>query len=359
MKNIVYAIIVCAMALQSCSHTIMYMESEFQAADSRYPAQTLLFAYNSNNKRISPSLALIGNRIFNQVTADSEYKTALSTAVDYEKNKDISFAEYEKFAPAVSKSKDFLKTIKSSKEHQSVIDQLSSSRDALSGITPKNFWESWKRVYQLSHRGIIQHYMALDADYQGLSVQNKALVYGYLLKMDISNCGNLAYEKLNAETEMQSSILKELGDEIASRESILKKIQQQKKAEEERLRKKREAEERARQEQIDREEAQRRWANDSWLGGAYGWALETQYGEVFVYINTNNQTIIQRFMPYNNNPRKESQVQYSGRYVIQSGTYRGVNCKFLSYNRGTTLIVYPDNAKLSDVNGRYFHRTIW
>lgn len=132
------------------------------------------------------------------------------------------------------------------------------------------------------------------------------------------------------------------------------------KANEERLRKERAAE-RARQKQIQREQAQQRWADDSWLGGGFGWSLDTPYGVISIYIDTDKQTIEQYFRPYNNNPLKRSQLQYSGRYKIHNGTFDGVNCKMISFGDNVQIIAYPDYGKLRDGgrDGDYFRRTVF
>lgn len=353
MKNIIYAIIVSALMLQSCSHTIIYKEAEYKAPDSQYPVQALEFAYLPNNITMPSSLTNIGNRVFQQAKADNNYKTALSSAVDYEKDMNSSFKENGQLESKIADGKQVLQSTKSSNDHKSVANRLSNSYDALSKFSPNNSKDSWKRVYQLSHRGIIQHYMNLDADYRRLNGKDKALVYGYILNKDVEECNSLAEAKVREDENERSSVMSSLRREISSRESILAKIEQQKKAEEEKLRKQREAEEREKQAKIQREQAQRRWNDDSWMDGK--WNLRTPYGISTIYIDTASQRIKHYMKLYSDNPLRPADCIYNGRYIINTGTADGKNCRVLDFG-DTMIIAYPDNGKLRDLDGGYFIR---
>lgn len=353
MKNITYIFLVGALTLQSCSHTVVYCETEYNNDDSAYPAKALRFAYPANERRVSPSIATIGDRVYQKVVADKNYKTALASAVKFETTASNDAVHHGAFEKAVSESESAYKRIKSTDSHNAVLEKMTSQLNTLSPYSTDGFKDYWKKIFQLSHRGIIQHYMSTDADYKGLSSTNKALVYGYILKKDISGCRKLAEEKAHYESAALSSVKGKLQSEIATRKAEIQKIEQRRRAEEERLRKKRQAEERARQERIEREQAQRRWNDDSWMDGKWaltgvvpGWATT-------VYIDTESRTVKQytRRLGDLSYPRPD----YSGRYSIQNGTYNGINCKIIDYDV-TRLIVFPGEGRIMDVSGYYFSR---
>lgn len=353
MKNITYIFLVVSLTLQSCSHTVFYREAEYNNDDSAYPAKALRFAYPANGRSVSLSIATIGNKIYQKVVADKNYKTPLTSAIKFETAASNDVAHHDAFEKAVSESESAYKRIKSTDSHNAVVESMTSQLNTLSPYNTDGFKDYWKRIFQLSHRGIIQHYMSTDTDYKGLSSTNKALVYGYILKKDISNCGNLAREKVHYESAALSSIKGKLKSEIAMRKAEIEKIEQRRRAEEERRRQKRQAEERARQERIEREQAQRRWNDDSWMDGKWaltgvmpGWAT-------IVYIDTERRTVKQytRRLGDLSYPRPD----YSGRYSIQNGTYNGINCKIIDYDV-TRLIVFPGEGKIMDVSGYYLSR---
>lgn len=351
MKNITYTCLVVALTLQSCSHTVVYREAEYNNDDSTYPTEALRFAYPANGRSVSSSLATIGNRIHQKVVADKNYKTPLASAVKFEKEASKDNVKHDAFEKAISESESAYKRIKSTDSHNAVVESLTSQLNTLSPYNTDGFKDYWKKIFQLSHRGIIQHYMSTDADYKGLSSKNKELVYGYILKCDVYKCRSLAEEKVRYESAALSSVKGKLQSEIATRKAELQKIEQRRRAEEERRLKKRKAEERARQERIEREQAQQRWNDDSWMDGR--WVLTGTAGWVTtVYIDTQSRTIKQYTRQLGD--RSFPKPDYSGRYTIQNGTCNGVNCKVIDYEN--RIVAFPSEGRLMDVGGSYYSR---
>lgn len=362
MKNILYAFLTLSLMLQSCSHLVLYQEAEYTGYDSPYPPNAMQFAYHADGSALSSSLVRIGNNILQKVKSDQNYKSYQQSAVNFEKGKNKNAVLLEKFETAVSEVGRAFSAQNSSDDHTDAISKMRGNLNKLPEYNDAEFQNCWQHIYQLSHRGILQHYMNSNAEYKSLSNTNKALVYGYILKKDLDECELLASAKVNSDKENLSGLKSNIRREISRRESILQEIEKRRKAEEEKQRQKRLAEERARQERIAREQAQQRW-NDptcSWLEDktyGSGWKLETAYGVTSLYFDTDKQTVKQYFMPYKNNPLKKSNLVYQGRYSISDGVYNGVNCKFIDFE-GTRIIAYPDRGKLRDLSGEYFHRSL-
>lgn len=363
MKNILYAFLALSLMLQSCSHIVMYQETEYTGEDSPYSSNAMRFAYHADGNSLSSSLVSIGNDILQKAKGDAHYKSYQQSALNFEKVKNKNATQLEKFETAVSEAEMALSAQKSNEDHTAAISKLNRNFNEIPEYNDAEFKNCWMHIYQISHRGILQHYMNSNAEYTRLSDTNKALVYGYILKKDTEECDLLASAKVDSDKENLSDIKRGIRREISRRETILQEIEKRRKAEEERQRQKRLAEERARQERIQREQAQQRW-NDptcSWLedreyGGS--WKLETPYGEASLYFDTENQIVKMYFKPYNNNPLKRSNLEYQGRYSISDDIVNGVNCKIIHFGN-TVIVAYPDSGKLRDWNGDYFHRSIF
>ncbi|MBQ0049367.1 MAG: hypothetical protein KBT12_03885 [Bacteroidales bacterium] len=331
----------------------MYQEAEYTGDDSPYRSSAMRFAYHVDGKSLSPYLVSIGNNILQKAKGDAHYRSYLQSALNFEKIKNKNATQFEKFETTVSEARRALSAQTSNEDHTAAISKLKRSLNTLPVYNDAEFKDCWMRIYQLSHRGILQHYMYSNAEYTSLSKTDKALVYGYILKKDMDECDLLASAKANSDKENLSGITREVRHEIARHESILQKIEKQRKEEEERQRQKRLAEERARQERIQREQAQKRWNDDSWLDGK--WNLVTQLGVTTIYIDTDRQTVKQYTKLFSSNPFQPAHLDYSGRYSISNGTANGVNCKIISFDI-TQIIAYPDNGKLMDQGGYYFQR---
>lgn len=375
MKKITYLLTIAALALQSCSHVAVYREAEYQNGDATYPNETLQFAYPANGDSVSSSIAKIADRIHQKVTADSKYNTYLASAVEFvnvrEKRSvdslrhtdlEKAMAESERACKESATDSTTAEPVEASADEtltkKEMVEELTKRVNALSAFSPNDFKYYWQRIYQLSHRGIIQHYMSADADYRGLSATNKALVYGDILKKDIPGCEKLAESDVNRESEAFNSVRRKLLGKIASTKSELKEIERRKKAEEERLRRQREAEERARRRaaeaEWEREKqrlAQQRWADDSWLDGRWNLTGDVSGWAATVCIDTRSKTVRQytRRLGDFSYPKPD----YSGRYTISTGTNNGVRCKVIDYGY-TRLIAYPDTGTLYDLDGYRF-----
>lgn len=352
MKNITYLFLFVVLMLYSCSHTAIYRETVYDNEDPTYPAQALQFAYDGRG-RVSSSIANAGNRIHQKVVADSSYNTYLASATKYEHtmNNSLFTVGYYVIEKDIAESENEYQKYKSSSNHSTVINKLTERLEASHpSYNTATFKDYWKRVYQLSHRGIIQYYMIADADYKRLSDMDKAFLYGYLLKKDIPECNKLAEEKMKNDSVALSSIREKMRAEIAYRKLALQRIEERKKAEEERRRREREAEERARQERIEREKARQRWNDDSWMDGRWNLRGVLPGWSCTVYIDTDRQTI--KMYTRQIGDFSYPKPDYNGRYTMETRTYRGRRCKYMSFG-DTFIIVLPDEGKLVD-DGDYY-----
>lgn len=192
MKNRIAKLFVVALMLQSCAHTARYVESSYDCNDSPYPIASMTFAYNVAGKGIPENLAKLGDKIHNDVKSDSHYQEMLPSAIKLVDNGDTKRAGLE---TALSKANNLSFNVNGS--HANAIKQIKEIQGELSEYKKVDLSENFKRDYQLSHRGIIQHHVNNSIEFKGLNKTEQELVYGYILKKDIESCEKLAKAKVN------------------------------------------------------------------------------------------------------------------------------------------------------------------
>lgn len=352
MKNLSYALLALLFVLQSCSHIVMYQESDFQNNDSPYPARPMRFAYHANGQSLSPSLLGIGNKIHQISSTDTQYQVVLQSAEDEEKRVNQVGVMHDNYRSKCSECEGYLESSKKSENHNEVISMLTSLNSDLSQYKGVDFRDFWKKAFQLSHRGIFQHYLNSDFECKDLNLTDKALVYGYILKKDITECDRLANMQAQADIDAINGIESKINKEISRRKSILEQIEQRKKAEAEKLRKQREAELRARLEREAREQAQLRWSdpNCSWIDGH--WFYNFGSSSVNIYIDTDRHTL-KKYTSKLFDLRPI--LEYSGRYTIEDGRdqYKGYKVIFFG---DTYVLADPDTGRLCDDLGKPFEK---
>ena len=279
------SLIIASITVQSCSHMITFQESNYSNPDSPYPATSTRFSYYADGRSLPDNLNMIGNRIFNNVKSDNHYKTHLQSAQDYEDQNGSDKKlreEYIGYLSDVSKL-----TNSSSSNHQSMVSQANSLIEGLTKFQEdkqkNNFNSYWKRIFQLSHRGIIQHHMNADLDYRNLNNKDKELVYGYILKQDEKKCEELANDVSLSELSVLSGTLSSirsvknkhsnlLNEEIKKEKERQYALERERQAKQQRERQI--AEEKAREEARQREEMRRQdlsWLRGTWLSISDAW----------------------------------------------------------------------------------------
>lgn len=349
-----------ALLLQSCSHIAMYKEANYRCIDSPYPCSSMQFAYYANHKQLSSSLKGMGDRICMKAQADPAYRSCLPSTREFEAQNDTFMVERTKFQRMLDDSRNLLSSIKSSNSHSSAASEGHRQVNALSACNTSYFNEYWKRAYQLSHRNILQHYMTTDSRYKGLSSNNKALLYGYILHKDIDNCEMLAQEAIKQDNATIFDLKAQISKEVIRHEKIQAEIDRREAIEREKERQRLEAErkrrEAERREQLRREEqeaARRRWNGDSWMNGH--WLIRTQLGTINLYVDTKNQKIkVWNTLYSSGRPEK----LYDGRYTLyqDAGSVYGSKWngfKALSYP-GTVIFADPDAGKLYEPGVGYY-----
>lgn len=265
-------ILLVILTLQSCSHIATYIESPYDSSDSPYPVTSMRFSYYANNRDLSGRLKNIGNSIYKKISSDSYFHNYLSSAVEYEhKNGDCyeQRKEYEKAIADAAKmefsSKD--KHSKAISESDLILDKLSKH---IAQESQTSNCDYWTRIFQLSHRGIIQHYANSAVEYNRLGQKSKELVYGYLLEKDIVQCADLAKQQVaNEESyvqELQANVTK-IKDKHQSllNEEILKIKEEIQKEKERQLAQQRKAQEEARRERLNRMMTDLSCTRGTWL----------------------------------------------------------------------------------------------
>lgn len=349
MKNIICAFVLLVLMFQSCSHQIVYSEYLYQPSDSPYPVSSRSFAYKANNASLPASLQKLTDKLVKMAWSDSQYNTPLPSADEYLSRITNEVSRYNDYKAALDNLQKQLTPQQASGNHEEAINNLNKLNNALSDYRNINFSEYWRRVFQLSHRGILQHYIDMDSDYKNLSSRNKALVYGAILKADFQKCDELVAEMVSRDQKAVSDLSNGITRAINQHKSAIEAIERQKRAEAEKLRKQREAEERAKQERIQREKAEKRWASDSWLNGK--WGFKGPFGVTTIYIDTAKQTVKQYTKLNSSNPFSPAALDYSGPYRI----YTEDALRVITFG-ATMIYADPDNGKLFDLDGGYFTR---
>ncbi|WP_407404229.1 hypothetical protein [Sodaliphilus sp.] len=346
MKNRIAKLFVVALMLQSCAHTARYVESSYDCNDSPYPIVSMPFAYNVAGKGIPENLAKLGDKIHNDVKSDSHYQEMLPSAISLVESKST---ERDNFNHAVAKA--------SSVKYDSQLGYKNavSNLDALlSELSRYDFKENYEKAYQLSHRGIIQHYVNNSSEFKGLSTKDKELVYGQILKADHADCINLA-ESCVKKDEQEISTLKKAVTTVknkyeeAEKARLLtekkKRIEEEKKRieEEKREQARKDAEARKKQE----EQAQKRMKDLSWIKGC--WLSETDIASVMkggpqqYQIGISSSGITIQYMSGNN-----WYTKCKGRYNFSTdGRYIVVNGESIKIDYWNGCLLYE---------GRYFNR---
>ena len=352
MKYGIYTLLL-ALTMQSCSHIAVYKETHYSCTDSPYPCSDMQFAYYANHKSLLPTLKQMGDRICTKAQADSVYNSFFPSTDEFEMQNDTFMVERKKYYKTLDDSRNLLSSIKISNNHSEAAFNGHQQIAALSACKTSYFTEYWKRVYQLSHRSILQHYMTTDSRYRGLSSTNKALLYGYILKKDIDNCEALAKEAAEHDKATIAGLQAKINKEVSRHEEIQAEIKRREAAEREKERQRKEAE---RQEQLRREEqeaARQRWNDDSWMNGH--WLLRTQFGTINLYIDTKNQKI-KVYGTLFSSSRPE--LMYSGSYRLYNDAGAVYGSKWNGYKalhfKDTTIFADPDAGTLYDPEVGYY-----
>lgn len=347
MKLFIYAFLAFALLLQSCSHIAWYREGEYQNDNPKYSATAMQFAYYANGNRLPVSLVFTGNRILQLAKNDSLYKNYLQSAELFEKENNNIGILYDKCIDYFNEGKNYLQSSKSSDNHNVIIEKITSLYQKSPQYNEEDFSDYWMKIYQLSHRGILQHYMNSDAKCKEMNLKNKSLLYGYLLRSDIPECKLLAMRKVEALNDSIAFLKSKFNKEISHRKTILQEIERRKKEEAERIKRQREAEEREIQERIERKQAQQRRndVNCHWINGH--WKRLWNNVMIHLYIDTQKQNIKVYYrgiwdLSY---PKPE----YSGPYLIENGTgkYRGY--KVLVFGK-LALFADPGTGEIYDID---------
>lgn len=348
MKNIIYAFLTLSLMFLSCSHVILYQEADYTSVDSPYPSSAKRFAYHANGKPLSSSLVKIGDNILQKAKSDEHYKSYQQSAVNFEKGKNKNAVLLVQVENTVSDVKNVVSAQKSSEDHADVINKMEGYLNMLPEYNETEFQDCWIHIYQLSHRGLLQHYMNSDAEYNGLSNNDKALAYGYILKKNLDECDLLASAKVNSDKKDLSGLIRSIRHEISRRQSILKAIEKERKAEVDRLRK-------AERERIAREQAQQR-RNDptcSWLEGH--WLLiNPTYGYApNLYFSTDRQRVKYHLIKIGD--ISYHRPDYDGPYTIDDGEGRYSGYKVIHFG-DTFILANPETGRLYDGDGNPFEK---
>ncbi len=203
--------------LQSCSHIISYKESDYAALDSPYSVSSMRFSYHADGHTIESNLQNMGNRVFNNVLRDKNYKNCLQSAVDYENQWGENKEQRNEYDAAIKVASNY--SPKANNNRKQTAQETRSILSKLENVSI-DFSDYWKRIFQLSHRGIIQHYLSADVTYTTLSSKEKALVYGYILDKDASECTKLGTVKAENEKSTQMKLQSKINNFLTESTSI-------------------------------------------------------------------------------------------------------------------------------------------
>lgn len=317
MKKSIFLLVLFPFTFLSCSHIAIYKEARYVCNDSPYPiTQHMQFAYYAGDRnKLSSSMVQTGNRIFDEVQEDTCFVIYLPSAEQFVIDNDTFKTYRATYLETIKNCSDVLKSMRSSSNHKSAIDNGREQLKKLSVCAKYNFNDYWKRIYQLSHRGILQHYMTSYSGYNGLSSIDKSLLYGYLLKEDNAKCTELASISVSKENKTINGLRTGIEYEVSRHKNILEENDRREKAERERQYRENVRRNAELFEQREREAKQRRWNDDSWVHGS--WCQESSAGTVSFNIDARDQTIVVKMRAKNS---IKSYTIYNGSYYMYDGS---------------------------------------